>query len=61
MDLLHRLSSLLHCRERLPVDIGRFDGVDLLLQSLYLCNRLFYGMLMRLLAPQGSLRRWLLC
>jgi len=32
VDLLHGLGGALHGRERLPVDVGRLDGVDLLLQ-----------------------------
>lgn len=31
MDLFHGLASLLHRCEGLSVDIGRLDGVDLLL------------------------------
>ncbi len=32
VNLLHGLAGLLHGRQRLPVDIRRFDRVDLLLQ-----------------------------
>lgn len=32
MNLSHGLASLLHGKQALPVDVGRLDRVDLLLQ-----------------------------
>lgn len=57
MNLLHGLACLLHCRQRLPVDIRRLDRVDLLFQSPYLRLRLLLGMLVSLLALQRCLGR----
>jgi len=50
MDLLHSLSSLLHRRKRLSVDIRRLDRVDLLLQCRDLSQRLVQSMFVLLLA-----------
>lgn len=51
MDLLHSIAGLLHGSQSLPVDVGRLDSVDLLLQGSYLRDRLLHGVFMGLLAP----------
>lgn len=55
MDVLHGLARLLHGQQGFPVDVGRLDGVDLLLQRADLRYRLVETVLMRLLPFQGSL------
>lgn len=58
MDLLHGLASLLHGRQRLAIDVGGLNRVDLLLQGPNLCHCLVQRMFMSLLALQGSLCRY---
>ena len=53
MDGLHSLCSCLHCGQSLSVDIGRFDGVDLLLQCNDLRVRVFERRLVVLSTKQG--------
>lgn len=52
MNLLHSLSSLLHRRQRLTIDIRRLDRVDLLLQRRDLRQGLVERVFMLLLALQ---------
>ena len=52
MNLLHSLSSLLHRRQRLTIDIRRLDRVNLLFQRRNLRQRLIKRMLMLLLSLQ---------
>jgi hypothetical protein len=56
MYLLHRLAGLLHRQERFLVDIGRLDGIYLLLQRPDLRLGLLEAVLVLLLTFQGSLR-----
>lgn len=56
VDLLHSLAGLLHGGQRLAVDVGRLDSVDLLLQRPYLGRRLLQVVLVSLLPLQGSPR-----
>jgi hypothetical protein len=58
VDALHGLASLLHGSKGLAVDIGRFDGVDLLFQCSNLCRCLFQTVLMRLLPLERRLGRY---
>jgi hypothetical protein len=57
-DVLHGLAGLLHSGESLTVDVGRLDGVDLLLEGTNLLHRLLHGVLVVLLASQGGQRRY---
>lgn len=57
MDLLHRLARPLHRRKGFPVDVGRLDGVDLLLESTDLAESLVERVFMLLLPSQRRLRR----
>lgn len=58
VNALHGLACLLHGCKGLAVDIGRLDGVDLLLQGPNLCRRLLQTVLMCLLPLEGSLCRY---
>lgn len=58
VDLLHGRGCPLHRRQCLSVDVGRLDGVDLLLERAYLGLRLLQAVLQRLLAPQRRHRRF---
>ena len=51
VDVLHGLAGALHGRQGLAVDVGRLDGVDLLLQRRYLRHRLLQVVFMGLFAP----------
>lgn len=57
MNLLHSFASAFHSSQSLSVDIRCLDGIDLLLQSCYLCRRLLEGMFMLLLASKSRLCR----
>jgi hypothetical protein len=56
MNLLHSFPCLFHSRQGLSVDIGRFDGVYLLLERRYLCRCLLESMLVLLLSFESGSR-----
>lgn len=58
VDLLHGIAGILHCVERLLVDIRRLDGVDLALQRHYLVLGLLERVLELLLTPKRGLGGW---
>ncbi len=53
VDLLHRGAGVLHCVERFLVNVGGFDGVDLLLDLAYLGVGLLEGALVQLFTAEG--------
>ena len=53
MDLFHGFAGILHGDEGLLVDVGGFDGVDLLFEHGDLAGGLLEGVLMLLLAFEG--------
>lgn len=59
VNLLHGLAGLLHRLERLLVDVGRFDRVDLLLERRDLSRGLFEGMFVLFLSFQRRSCRYI--
>ena len=63
MDVFHGFTGVLHGEEGLLVDVGGFDGVDLVLQHGDLRGGLFEGVLVCLFAFErraGGWERWTL-
>lgn len=54
VNLLHSLASLLHRQQGLVIDVGGFDRIDLCLERLYLCQRLFLRVFVCLFTSKGS-------
>ena len=58
VDLLHGLSCALHGGQGLAVDVGRLDGIYLLLERADLRVGLLQAMFVDLLTPEGCLGRY---